>query len=319
MLPKVTTVITTHNRHSSFKKALTSVLKQTYKPVEIIVVDDCSNLDIAKKNERLIRKHNRVIYIKHKKNVGLAGARNSALKKASGKYISFLDDDDYWTKNYIKELTKRAEQLTSNFCLVSGKIVNFGSKTIKSIPSFQGSLKTYMLKGFTPPVSAQFYFTETLKEAGGYNELIKSGVDHDLWIRLAIKGVQVAPIRKSFTVPNRNISHKRITTKLSNRRRFINKSLKIWKNEIVSCFGKKFYDHFVNSYRYYLNKKSILQSLQKRQLKMTLTQFLDCEHKGMIVLDLLAGLFRGIYLRTKLLTNDSVKVPVFPIFPEFKN
>ena len=92
---KVSIVITTFNRSRELLRAVNSALNQTYPFFEIIVMDNCS----TDNTEELIKniQDSRIVYYKNKNNIG--GHRNKAegLKKAEGKYIVFLDDDDYYT------------------------------------------------------------------------------------------------------------------------------------------------------------------------------------------------------------------------------
>ena len=95
-MDKVSVVITTYKRKFEFKKAFESVIKQSYKNIEIIVVDD--NVDEVYTNfvKQILSTYRNIIYIKNKKNMGGALSRNVGLNVASGKYIAFLDDDDVY-------------------------------------------------------------------------------------------------------------------------------------------------------------------------------------------------------------------------------
>ena len=106
MEEKVSVIIPTYNRAESLKRAIDSVLNQTYKNVEIIVVDDNNpNTTYREENEKSIKKYygenEKVKYIKHPENKNGAAARNTGIRNATGKYITFLDDDDYFMNNRI--------------------------------------------------------------------------------------------------------------------------------------------------------------------------------------------------------------------------
>ena len=97
----VSVVITTFNRFDSVKSAVESVLAQTYKPLELIVVEDGSNTDVSKWiNQSGI---DNIKYIKHDSNLGLASSRNTGLHNATGKLISFMDDDDSWESQKLEK------------------------------------------------------------------------------------------------------------------------------------------------------------------------------------------------------------------------
>lgn len=99
-MPKFSIIIPVYNVEKYLKKCLDSVFNQTYKDYEVIVVNDGTkdnSMDIVKDyNVKVI----------NQKNQGLSAARNAGVKVATGDYLIFLDSDDYWEKNLLKELSK---------------------------------------------------------------------------------------------------------------------------------------------------------------------------------------------------------------------
>ena len=87
-------IITTYNRADFLKKTLDSIENQTYKNVEIIVIDDGSTDEIAIKIKNICLEFSKCQY-HWKSNTGQADSRNFGIEKAKGEYISFCDDDDY--------------------------------------------------------------------------------------------------------------------------------------------------------------------------------------------------------------------------------
>ena len=107
----VTVIITTYKRSNVIERAIKSVLNQTYKNIEIIVVDDNANIpEERKKTAEIIEKYPKIIYIKNAKNLGGALARNEGIYRAKGKYIAFLDDDDEYRKDKIEKQYKLYKQ-----------------------------------------------------------------------------------------------------------------------------------------------------------------------------------------------------------------
>jgi len=105
----VSCIIPTYKRSDSLIKAINSILAQTYKNLEVIVVDD-NNLDdkyslIVQKKLSAI-KDKRLRYVKQKKHKNGAAARNAGIKVARGEYIAFLDDDDEWLPEKLEKQIK---------------------------------------------------------------------------------------------------------------------------------------------------------------------------------------------------------------------
>lgn len=91
--PKVSVIIPTYNREHLISRSIDSVLNQTYKDFEVIIVDDAS----TDNTEELIKKeYPTLIYLRLKENMGAAVARNTGLNVARGEYIAFHDSDDEW-------------------------------------------------------------------------------------------------------------------------------------------------------------------------------------------------------------------------------
>lgn len=99
----VSVIIPTYKRGNMLENAIKSVLEQTYKNIEIIVVDDNSNFqDERMKTEKILEKYKNVILIENKNNLGGALTRNEGIAVAKGKYIAFLDDDDRFVSTKIE-------------------------------------------------------------------------------------------------------------------------------------------------------------------------------------------------------------------------
>lgn len=106
-LPLVSIIITTYKGQNKLKRAITSSLNQTYKNIEIIVVDDNDQDSIERKETEVVMQefadNSKVRYIKHIKNKNGAAARNTGIEKSNGEYISFLDNDDLYLPNKVEK------------------------------------------------------------------------------------------------------------------------------------------------------------------------------------------------------------------------
>ena len=100
--PLISVILPCYNSKRFIDRAILSVLHQTYKNLELIIVDDCSTDDTKKIIKTFIKQDKRIKFFNTKKNSELASApRNLAISKASGEFIAFLDSDDYWHKDKL--------------------------------------------------------------------------------------------------------------------------------------------------------------------------------------------------------------------------
>ena len=101
--PLVSIITPLYNCEKYIEETILSVINQTYKNWEMIIVDDCSKdkgVEIVEKYQRL---DSRIKLYKNEINLGGAGTRNKCIEKAKGKYIAFLDSDDLWKKEKLEK------------------------------------------------------------------------------------------------------------------------------------------------------------------------------------------------------------------------
>ena len=105
----VTAIVTTYKREPEIvKRAVKSVLNQTYKGIKVVVVDDSpASYDLREKVKlEVCRLNSDIMYIQHEQNMGACVARNTGLKYADTEYVAFLDDDDEWVETKIEKQLK---------------------------------------------------------------------------------------------------------------------------------------------------------------------------------------------------------------------
>ncbi len=122
-MPKISIIIPTHDRLEMLKRAIGSVLAQTYTDWELIVVDDHSEPSARSVIESFA--DSRIHFIRHEMSQGGAAARNSGIREACGNYIAFLDDDDEWIP---EKLTIQMERFS-----VTGPEVGFCFSAVENI------------------------------------------------------------------------------------------------------------------------------------------------------------------------------------------
>ena len=186
--PLVTIYIPTFNRVELLKRAVESVRQQTYKNLEIIIVDDCSNDDTHAYLEEIKKQDSRIRYFIKEKNSGACVSRNIAIEKAKGEYITGLDDDDYFYKNRIEifiynlcELDKYSFLCTKyTYLTEKGTVISLIEKN-KPKEIFAEDLLTFNYVG-----NQIFCKTELLKE-NNFNIEIGAWQDIYTWYSILIK------------------------------------------------------------------------------------------------------------------------------------
>lgn len=182
---KVSVIIPFYNNPSDVLRALESVLKQTYKNVEIIIVDDGSTVDIEP-IEKYIDDKKSIRLIKQPKNSGVSAARNKGIKEATGQYIAFLDSDDEFLPTKIE--TQLAYMLASRSPMshTSYNRNMDGEVTIIHSGNDKGHRERKLM--YSCPIATPTVMLDTkwLKTSGiKFNESIGIGEDTIFWLQVA--------------------------------------------------------------------------------------------------------------------------------------
>ena len=101
---KVSVIVPVYNVEDYLIECLTSIINQTLKEIEIICIDDCGTDNSINILKEYAKKDDRIKIISHKENKGLGPARNTGIKESKGEYISFIDSDDYISRDYLENL-----------------------------------------------------------------------------------------------------------------------------------------------------------------------------------------------------------------------
>lgn len=226
--PTVSIIIPTYDRPRLLEKAIISVLNQTYRNFQIIVVDDASQIDVSK----TLRKKfgNTITYIRHDTNQGAAVARNTGLQGAEGEYCAFLDDDDLWVPEKLELQLRAFAEGDSNMGLVScgHKYVYNDKVLMERLPAYRDDLYLTLLKrNVIGSVSLPLIRRDCLKSVGGFDPKLPSCQDWDLWLRLA-SNYSIGFINKVLV--SRQIHPDQMTSdvklKIEGRRIFLNKHIR---------------------------------------------------------------------------------------------
>lgn len=181
-LPLVSVIMPVFNRKNSIKDALNSVFNQTYKNIELIIIDDAST-DGTRDFLNTI-KGNKIKIIFNEKNIGQSACRNKGLKIASGEYISYLDSDNEWDKYFIETSVASFIKLTDADAIYSGQLIYSQKNSTPKAIRF-GSLNKSLVKNRNYiDLNCFCHKREIISKIGSFNETLHRLEDWDFILRI---------------------------------------------------------------------------------------------------------------------------------------
>lgn len=189
----VSVIIPTYKRSDMLLRAIQSVLNQTYKNLELIVVNDNERGDeYSQKLYLLIEKieDSRLVFVEQEKHINGAAARNAGIKVAKGEYIAFQDDDDYWNIDKIEKQVNVLSSLDQSWGAVSclKKLFVNGKLIEASVPYKSGQILDEIMDGrISLGTGAVLIRRSALDDAGYFDESLIRHQDIQLFTRLASK------------------------------------------------------------------------------------------------------------------------------------
>ncbi len=265
-------VIPTYNRRERLVRAIESVLAQTVRPDEIVVVDDCSDFSVDEFLKECYGDSVRVIT--NATNQGPAEARNIGVRNVKTEFVAFLDSDDYWEPEKLEKqmaVFAARPEIVLVYCdqwrvRPDGTRVKSGKKLIDH------EIWKHLLMGWTAPNPSSLIFKRSFYlKLGGFDSKTDTCEDHDFWMQMAYANARVAfvPERLSnFTMGTGQIS-------LDYDTRFIGMDgfLVKWEKPIVESRGRNFYRWFRNDYRHKVAWPVFFLMIRHRELKKSASVF----------------------------------------------
>lgn len=187
----ISVVITTCNRPALLREALDGLAAQTFKPKEIIIVNDCSEIPYEPILDAIKKVNARHIFLKERS--GANRARNIGIEECSGEIIAFLDDDDIWLPKYLSEIS--AQYKSGAEAVVTG-FKQLGKENVVVINSDVEVTKTSLLRGNTYCGMSGFSSKRELLLTHSFDESLNNGQDWDMYARLFQKGIKFKNIPK---------------------------------------------------------------------------------------------------------------------------
>ena len=184
----VTAIITTYKRDVSIlKRAIDSVFNQTFKDIQLIVINDCPDFEGNTSIDELISSYQKKItYLINETNIGANASRNRGVFESQNDYIAFLDDDDEWLPNKIEESSKCFSDeiglVYSDILIIENKRERyFKKKEYGKNETLYHLLCGNFVGGFSGVVFKKIHFFN----CNGLDTRLQSYQDIDLWIRMA--------------------------------------------------------------------------------------------------------------------------------------
>ena len=213
--PLVSVIIPTYNRKSVISISLKSVLGQTYKNIEVIIVDDCST-DCTKTVVDCIEDP-RIRYIHHSTNKGGAAARNTGIRAARGEYVAFLDSDDAWLPNkleaqlsYIlscsnsKNAVCYSQLFRVNNVKTDVSTMDLNGKIVKPIRGKKDKepLGNYLFCSYGMMQTSTLMLHRSLASQVGFSECLKMHQDWEFCLQLESVGAFFLFLKKPLVIRN---------------------------------------------------------------------------------------------------------------------
>lgn len=205
---KVSVIIPTYGGSDKLSRAIESVINQTYSDIEIIIVDD----NLPQSEERIITSkvvsqynYNFIKYIKHRENKNGAAARNTGLKVAEGKFICFLDDDDFLLPNRIKksvEILNKNQEYGALYCSVILADKN-GVYNVVRADKVISSKDILLDEGIIGTGSNIFMRKNIIKSLGGFDESFSRHQDLEFLLRVC-KHTKILNLNEILIVKSTN-------------------------------------------------------------------------------------------------------------------
>ncbi|MGL5902326.1 MAG: glycosyltransferase family 2 protein [Cetobacterium sp.] len=200
----VSVIIPTYKRSDKIKKALDCVLNQTYKNIEILIIDDNSDeIESLKTYEQIrqnLENNHRIKYIKNSSNLGGALSRNEGIKKSKGKYVAFLDDDDEFYPLKIQKQVELSEIENLDICYCFADILDEKGLLLKKIKNYVKKNECIFEKNLNSiliTTTGLFIKKEFLLKIGGFKKLI-CGQEYELLIRALDKNPRINCVKEEL-------------------------------------------------------------------------------------------------------------------------
>ena len=188
ILDLVSVIIPVYNAEKVIGKTLESVLEQTYRNIEIVLVDDCSKDNSREVIAKYKENHPKIIYYRQLTNQGAGAARNKALEIAKGQYVAFLDADDIWHPTKIEKQIKLLKEKNGAFSYTAIQMVDENGQIVKTKRKVREQVDYKFLLRNTMIATSTVVIDRT--KLGDFRmPLRRGGQDYATWLMLLREGI----------------------------------------------------------------------------------------------------------------------------------
>jgi len=183
MVPRVSVIIPTFNRAGLVREAVGSVLAQTCRDFEVVVVDDASSDGTA----AALAAWPEVKMLRHSRRRGVSAARNTGIRAARGEWLAFLDSDDLWlSEKLARQLAYLEDRPGLMLCQTDETWVRRGARVNKPLSHRKVAGRIFLpsLDRCLVSPSAVILPRKLIEAHGGFDETLPAAEDYDLWLRL---------------------------------------------------------------------------------------------------------------------------------------
>jgi len=195
---ELVSIITPYYKKKKYiELTINSVLQQTYKNFELIIIFDDQNKEDLNLLKNLTKKDKRINILVNKKNLGVGLSRNKGIRFAKGKFIAFLDADDLWLKNKLKIQIKFMKESLCDFSHTSYSIIDEFGKEKSDRVAYNYENFNELLKSCNIGLSTVVINKKLLNKKFTFPDL-KTKEDFVLWLKLVKSGIKIKSIKKKL-------------------------------------------------------------------------------------------------------------------------
>jgi glycosyltransferase involved in cell wall biosynthesis len=190
--PTVSVIVPTHNRHREVRRAVASVLSQSFADWELVIVDDGSRIPVDP--DALGTDDDRVTLLRHEAPRGVSEARNTGIRQARGQWIALLDDDDMWSPDKLELQLACLREHDARWSFTSYVKVSEDGRpwwTFQAVP-MHDTVRELLFANVVGVPATVMIAADLLEEVGPFSSDLQVLADWDMWIRLSSIGAPAA-------------------------------------------------------------------------------------------------------------------------------